>query len=83
MTERDALQDKAANIAAHVKALQAFKKNCQVCVYVCVALSDFTTELCHLLQAFLECKDDLPDMTSPTPEPPGVNPSLVDVLLMS
>ena len=29
MTERDALQEKAASIAAHVKALQAFKKNCQ------------------------------------------------------
>jgi len=29
MTERDELQEKAAGIAAHVKALQAFKKNCQ------------------------------------------------------
>jgi len=29
MTERDHLQEKAATVAAHVKALQAFKKNCQ------------------------------------------------------
>ena len=69
MTERDALQDKAANIAAHVKALQAFKKNCQVCTRVVEALQ----RSAHMLyvQAFLECKDDLPDMASPTPEPPG------------
>eukprot|EP00657_Telonema_sp_P-1_P002805 TRINITY_DN1650_c0_g1_i2.p2 TRINITY_DN1650_c0_g1~~TRINITY_DN1650_c0_g1_i2.p2 ORF type:complete len:193 (+),score=28.39 TRINITY_DN1650_c0_g1_i2:58-636(+) len=55
LTERDMLQEKAANIAAHVKALMAFKKNCQ-------AFLGSTDELPDMRSPTTDPSPDPPDL---------------------